>query len=122
MARAVIIVDEGTLFRGIRCEQGDLAVVGPLLFNLYQHARQISRLVASGGLLSLHPLVPSPSSTVATRSTLADLRWEFISCEYAYLWREEQWLVNLRTEGPTEGKYTPLLSALKKLKITLDNK
>ena len=119
MAQAVIIVDEGTLFRGIRCEQGELAVVGPLLFNLYQHDRQISRLVASGGLLSLHPLVPSPSSTVATRSTLADLRWEFINCEYAYLWREEQWLVDLRTEGPTEGKYIPLLTALKKLKITI---
>jgi hypothetical protein len=60
-------------------------------------------------------MVSIPGTASKVFDSLADLRWEFITCEIAYLLRDEQWLFGITVGGPTEGVYVPLEKALKKV-------
>lgn len=115
---SVIAIDTGSSFQGIHCKQGDLASVGAILHNFYT-GTDITKLINAGDLISIDPFIPVTGKGFKTFSSLADLRWNFIKCEIAYLWRNSTWLVSKRTEGPTEGVYVPLEKALKKIKILL---
>jgi hypothetical protein len=110
---SVIAVADGYTYRGIRCQQSSLGLVGPILQQIYNQ-RNINRLFAAGDLASIDPVVPIHGTTSKTFSSLADLRWAFISCDVAYLLREDQWLFSPNISGPTEGVYVTLEKALKK--------
>ena len=113
MAGAVIAVDTGSILRAVRCAQSKIDQVGLILYNLYS-GRNVDKLISTGNLLSIDPLVIAPGTSSKSFTNLADLRWDYISCEVAYLWRDSQWLVSVRSEGPTEGTYVTLEKALKK--------
>lgn len=112
---SVIAVDEGGTYRGIRCGQGSINHVGSVLQQVYNR-RNINRLIAEGDLDSIDPIVPIPGTESKTFNSLADLRWAFISCEVAYLLKDDQWLYSPTVGGPTEGVYVPLEKALNKIK------
>lgn len=118
MAGSVIAVDTGSILRAVRCAQSKIDQVGLILYNLYS-GRNVDKLISTGNLLSIDPLVIAPGTSSKSFTKLADLRWDYISCEIAYLWRDSQWLVSVRSEGPTEGTYMPLEKALKKGKVVL---
>jgi hypothetical protein len=113
MAGSVIAVDTGSILRAVRCAQSKIDQVGLILYNLYS-GRNVDKLISTGNLLSIDPLVIAPGTSSKSFTKLADLRWDYISCEVAYLWRDSQWLVSVRSEGPTEGTYVTLEKALKK--------
>ena len=110
---SVIAVDEGGTYRGIRCQQSSINQVGPILQHVYTR-RNINRLISAGDLISIDPMVSIPGTASKVFDSLADLRWKFITCEFAYLLRDEQWLFSPTAAGPTEGVYVPLEKALKK--------
>ena len=118
MAGSVIAVDTGSILRAVRCAQSKIDQVGLILYNLYS-GRNVDKLISTGNLLSIDPLVIAPGTSSKSFTKLADLRWDYISCEIAYLWRDSQWLVSVRSEGPTEGTYMPLEKALRKGKVVL---
>ena len=118
MASSVIAVDTGSILRAVRCAQSKIDQVGLILYNLYS-GRNVDKLISTGNLLSIDPLVIAPGTSSKSFTKLADLRWDYISCEIAYLWRDSQWLVSVRSEGPTEGTYMPLEKALRKGKVVL---
>ena len=118
MAGSVIAVDTGSILRAVRCAQSKIDQVGLILYNLYS-GRNVDKLISTGNLLSIDPLVIAPGTGSKSFAKLADLRWDYISCEIAYLWRDSQWLVSVRSEGPTEGTYMPLEKALRKGKVVL---
>jgi hypothetical protein len=118
MAGSVIVVDTGSILRAVRCAQSKIDQVGLILYNLYS-GRNVDKLISTGNLLSIDPLVIAPGTSSKSFTNLADLRWDYISCEVAYLWRDSQWLVSVRSEGPTEGTYMPLEKALRKGKVVL---
>ena len=113
MAGSVIAIDTGSILRAVRCAQSKIDQVGLILYNLYS-GRNVDKLISTGNLLSIDPLVIAPGTSSKVFTNLADLRWDYISCEVAYLWRDSQWLVSVRSEGPTEGTYVTLEKALKK--------
>jgi len=112
---SVIAIDTGSSFQGIHCNQGDLVSVGSILHNFYTGIN-INRLINAGDLISIDPFIPVTGKGFKTFSSLADLRWNYIKCEIAYLWRNSTWFVSRRAEGPTEGVYITLEKALTKLK------
>ena len=96
MASSVIAVDTGSILRAVRCAQSKIDQVGLILYNLYS-GRNVDKLISTGNLLSIDPLVIAPGTSSKSFTKLADLRWDYISCEIAYLWRDSQWLVSVRS-------------------------
>ena len=109
-----IAMEDNGVFKGIRCQQGGLQQLGNILHTAYQGSA-VNKLISAGGLISINPFIPDPSGTAKTFTKLADLRWAFVTCKYTYLWMNNAWMLSILSEGPTEGKFTPLLSSLKKL-------
>lgn len=110
-----IAINTENSFRAIKCwADGSLPKAGVLLFNKCQQSG-VEQIIATGDIASLETPV-GVGQTAKTFNSLADLRWAYVDCPNVYMWQDDRWLYSPTVSGPTEGKFVPLESALRKFK------